>query len=38
MSTPLVSRGFRLNRTLEEQEQLNVSVTNDYSTGIGMKI
>lgn len=32
MSTLLVSRSFRLNRTLEEQGQLDISTTNDYST------
>jgi hypothetical protein len=26
------SRSFRLNRTLEAQEQLDLSVTNDYGT------
>lgn len=32
MSTALVTRSFRLNRTLEEQEQLDISVTDDYSS------
>ncbi|OQE68330.1 hypothetical protein PENNAL_c0155G02305, partial [Penicillium nalgiovense] len=27
-----ISRSFRLNRTLEAQEQLGLSVTNDYGT------
>lgn len=32
MPTYYVTRSFRLNRTLEKQEQLDISVNNDYST------
>jgi hypothetical protein len=32
ISNVFVSRSFRLNRTLEGQEQLDLSVTNDYAT------